>query len=82
MHIDELGIALDELHAQREDLVGALKECPGRCGWRSKRQVPRDPVAMGRGIERVKLDVADHLVAAHGAQATPVRALASGESES
>ena len=56
----------DELMAQREELVAALKECPGGCGWRSRRQVARDPVAMGRGLERVRRDVAEHLVEAHG----------------
>ena len=58
--------AFDEVMAQREDLIAALKECPGGCGWRSRRQVQRDPVAMGRGIERVRRDVAEHLVEAHG----------------
>lgn len=56
----------DELFAQREELVGALKQCPG-CDWRSHRQVPRDPVAMGRGLERVRRDLAEHLVEVHGA---------------
>jgi hypothetical protein len=68
---------MDDLTAAREDLVGALRECPGGCGWRSRRQVPRDPVAMGRGIERVRRDVAEHLVEAHGARPV-MRELAAG----
>ena len=58
----------DDILAQREDLLAALKECPGRCGWKSRRQVPRDPVSMGRGLERVRMDVALHLVEVHGAR--------------
>ena len=58
----------DEIIAQREELIGLLKECPGGCGWRSRRQVPRDQMAMGRGIERVRRDVAEHLVEVHGAR--------------
>ena len=65
--IDELAAGRRELAAQREELIGLLKECPGRCGWRSRRQVPRDPIGMGRGLERVRLDVAQHLVEVHGA---------------
>jgi hypothetical protein len=57
----------DEVWAAREELIRALKECPGGCGWHSRRQVPRDPVSMGRGIERVRLDVAQHLIDVHGA---------------
>jgi hypothetical protein len=66
---------LDDLLATRESLIGALKECPGGCGWRSRKQVPRDPVAMGRGLERVRADVAGHLVLAHGARPEPTREL-------
>ena len=65
----------EELYAQREDLISALKECPGGCGWRSRKQVPRDAVAMGRGLERVRVDVAEHLMTAHGARSEPTRAL-------
>lgn len=57
-----------ELWAQREDLVGEIKACPLGCGWRARRQVPRDPVAMGRGLERVERDIAEHLIAEHGAR--------------
>jgi hypothetical protein len=64
----------DELLAAREELVGALRQCPG-CDWRSRRQIPRDPVAMGRGLERVRQDLAEHLVAAHGARPEPIREL-------
>jgi hypothetical protein len=60
----------DEIWAAREELIGALKECPGGCGWRSRRQIPRSGAdRMQRGIERVKEDVAMHLVARHGARA-------------
>jgi hypothetical protein len=65
--IDEWRERYDDIYAQREELVRALKECPGGCGWHSRKQVPRDPVAMGRGIERVQRDVAEHLVREHGA---------------
>lgn len=65
----EMNAEFDEVYAGREDLIDALKECPGRCGWRSRRQIPRTAVAMGRGIERVRLDVAEHLIAEHGAGA-------------
>lgn len=64
-----------EVFAAREELIGVLKECPGGCGWRSRRQIPRDPVAMGRGIERVRQDVADHLVQIHGCRAETLREL-------
>lgn len=59
---------IDEIFAQREELIGELKQCPGRCGWKSRRQIPRDPVGMGRGLERVRVDIAQHLVEAHGAK--------------
>ena len=62
------GDRFSELLAQKEELIGLLKECPGRCGWRSRKQVPRDPIGMGRGLERVRVDVAQHLVEVHGAQ--------------
>jgi hypothetical protein len=65
---DDLAARYGEALAQREELIGSLRECPGRCGWRSRKQVPRDPVGMGRGLERVRLDVAEHLVRVHGAQ--------------
>jgi hypothetical protein len=58
----------DEIYAQREELLAEVKQCPGRCGWKSTRRIPRDPVAMGRGLERVRIDVANHLVDVHGAQ--------------
>jgi hypothetical protein len=64
----------DELLAQREELVGALRQCPG-CDWRSRRQIARDPVAMGRGLERVRQDLAEHLVQAHGARPQSTREL-------
>lgn len=66
--------AQDELLAAREELVGALRQCPG-CDWRSRRQIPRDPVAMGRGLERVRQDLAEHLVQAHGARPQSTREL-------
>ena len=56
-----------ECYAGREELIGVLRECPGHCGWKSNKRIPRDPVAMGRGIERVQRDVAEHLVREHGA---------------
>ena len=65
----------NEIWASREELIGAMKECPGQCGWRSRKQIPRDAVGMGRGIERVKRDVAEHLVREHGAQAQPIKLL-------
>lgn len=65
----------DAVYAAREELIGAIKECPGGCGWRSRKQIPRDPIAMGRGLERVRLDVAEHLARVHDAQASPVREL-------
>ena len=64
-----------ELYAQREELLGVLKECPYRCGWRSRRQVPRDPVSMGRGIERVQTDLREHLANDHRARVEVVRLL-------
>jgi hypothetical protein len=63
----------DEIYAQREELIRAIKECPGHCGWKSTKQIPRDPVAMGRGIERVRLDVAEHLMTAHGGAGVAAR---------
>jgi hypothetical protein len=69
--------AQDELLAAREELVGALRQCPG-CDWRSRRQIPRDPVAMGRGLERVRQDLAEHLVQAHGARPQSTRELVAG----
>lgn len=65
----------EDAYTTREELIGAIKECPGGCGWRSRKQIPRDPVAMGRGLERVRLDVAEHLVRVHGARPEPVREL-------
>lgn len=65
---DYLREANDELYASREELIGVVKECPFGCGFRSRRQVPRDPVSMGRGIERVKQDLRDHLLLEHRAQ--------------
>lgn len=65
----------DETYVQREELIRALKECPGQCGWHSHKQIARDPVAMGRGIERVRRDVAEHLMQAHGAGVTARREL-------
>jgi hypothetical protein len=76
--IERDGRAFDEVYATRESLIAAIKECPGGCGWHSRKQVPRDAVAMGRGLERVRLDVAEHLVRVHGAQASPVRELEAG----
>lgn len=67
-HVRWLEEDRDEIYAAREELVGVLKECPYRCGFRSRRQVPRDPVGMGRGIERVQTDLREHLVAEHRAQ--------------
>ena len=55
-----------ELYAAREELIAELKRCPGHCGWHSRKQVPRDPIAMGRGLERVRLDVVEHLITEHG----------------
>jgi hypothetical protein len=72
---DRLSDDWHELYAQREELIGELKECPGRCGWRSRKLIPRDPVAMGRGIERVRTDVAQHLIEEHGARAQPIKQL-------
>lgn len=65
----------EELYAQREDLIGEIKRCPLRCGWRARRQVPRDPVAMGRGLERVECDIREHLIAEHGARPEAQRLL-------
>ena len=65
---DWLDQEYDAIYAAREEMVGVLKECPYRCGYRSRRQVPRDPVGMGRGIERVQTDLREHLVAEHRAQ--------------
>lgn len=61
---------LTETIAQREELLGVMKECPiPGCAFRSRKQVPRDHLAMGRGVERVQRDLAEHLVAEHGAHA-------------
>lgn len=68
-----------ELHAQREDLIGALKECPvPGCTYRSRRQVPRAPVDMGRGIERVRADLFEHLVRDHAGRVPDARQLPAG----
>jgi hypothetical protein len=70
---------LDEAYAQREDLIGALKECPVQgCPWHSRKQVPRDPVSMGRGIERVRADLLEHLVRDHAGRAQAPRELTAG----
>jgi hypothetical protein len=70
---------LEELNDERlatiEELVGAIKACPYGCGWRSRRQIPRDPVSMGRGLERVEASVREHLQEVHGARPTPQRLL-------
>jgi hypothetical protein len=65
--LDHLESLWEEMRISREELVGVLKECPFRCGYRSRRQIPRDPVAMGRGIERVQTDLREHLSVAHRA---------------
>lgn len=60
----------EQLYASRDELVTALKQCPGGCGWHSRCQIPRhDEERMRRGIERVRDDVALHLMARHGATA-------------
>jgi hypothetical protein len=68
----------NELWAQREELVADLKVCPLGCGYRSRRQVPRDPVAMGRGLERVRTDMVDHLRVVHGARIPATKLLKAG----
>ncbi len=66
--IDEWRERWNGIYSQRENLIGALKECivPG-CAWRSRRQISRDDVHMGRGIERARRDLIEHLVHDHGA---------------
>lgn len=55
-----------EMYAQRENLIAALKECPlPGCVWHSRKQIPRDPVNMGRGIERVRADLLQHFIHIH-----------------
>lgn len=62
----------DELFAQREELIGALKECPiPGCSYRSRKQIPRDAHHAGRGVERVKRDLLEHLVGDHASQTRP-----------
>src|SRR4029077_9140433 len=68
---------LNEAFAQREDLLADLKQCP-LCDYRSRRQVPRDPVAMGRGLERVRGDMVEHLTAHHGARMAAQKLLGAG----
>lgn len=73
---------MQEAWAAREDLIGAMKECPiPGCTFRSRKQIPRDPVNMGRGIERVRHDILEHLVRDHAGQASrdPLLLEAGGE---
>ncbi len=65
---DDMEAWANDLWAVRENLIGVLKECivPG-CAWRSRKQISRDEVHMGRGIERVRRDLIEHLVHDHGA---------------
>ena len=74
--IDSLVDQYDEVYSQRESLVGVLKECivPG-CMWRSRRQIARDPVHMGRGIERVRRDLIEHLTVDHAGRSIEQLAL-------
>jgi hypothetical protein len=65
-----------EAIAGREELVGVLHECPvPDCTFRSRKQIPRDPVAMGRGIERVRADIFEHLVSVHSSRVSEARGL-------
>lgn len=80
-HIEFLSAANDELYARGEELIGVLKECPvPGCTYRSRKQVARDPVAMGRGIERVRADLFEHMVRDHTTRQTEARLLVAGES--
>jgi hypothetical protein len=62
-----------DVYACREDLIGVVKECPFGCGYRSRRQIPRDSMTMGRGIERAHTDLRQHLIDEHGARGEVTR---------
>lgn len=57
-----------QTYASRELLLLALRSCPVRCGWRSRKVFPRfaEPDAQERGILRITADVANHLALEHG----------------
>jgi len=77
--IRTLEIENEMIWTGREELMGALKECPiPGCTWRSRKHIPRDPVAMGRGIERVRHDLLEHLVRDHAGQAIEPKLLPAG----
>jgi hypothetical protein len=57
----------DEAYAECQDALGALKACPLRCGWRSRKQARRwdGQEAWERGLFRIQADVIDHLCDHH-----------------
>lgn len=57
-------------YARFSDTLAALRTCPVRCGWRSRKRTPiwDGDDAFDRGLIRVQADVVDHLLSAHGVE--------------
>lgn len=59
----------DRHFIQEQGAIGALKACPLRCGWHSRKRVGSfsgDDDAYERGLFRIQADVIDHLCSDHG----------------
>jgi hypothetical protein len=57
----------DKMFAFQQDALGALKACPLRCGWRSRKiaSLWSGDEAYERGLFRIQADVIDHLCEEH-----------------